>query len=336
MPNIWLRLYHDMPNDPKWRTIARASKQTIPVVLSVYVHLLTIASAEAERGTVPNVNSEDLASALDIDSEAVDAVLVAMQGRVLEGDKLSGWDKRQTNREDSSTERVKRWREKKVKPDVTHGNALKRTVTQMKPDVTADKKREEEIKKKQVPSRDKREANPMHVVFKGLVEDAWKEWGNPLDMPWDGAEGKQLGMLIGANPKLGPDGMRRLLQYRARSTGVNLAERPSKWLRSLTDYARGPLNEFKQPQEMGNGTTQGNHKSNAAVDRQRISHDAILEAGRRRYGFGAVEDDGRGSGGQAQPDPASGDAGCVPTGMGGDSPEIRLDDFQGRTLEGTP
>lgn len=115
----------------------------------------------------------------------------------------------------------------------------------------------EPVKKKQVPSRDKREANPIHVVFKGLVEDAWKEWGNPLDMPWDGAEGKQLGMLIGANPKLGPDGMRRLLQYRARSTGVNLAERPSKWLRSLTDYARGPLNEFKQPQEMGNGTYQG-------------------------------------------------------------------------------
>lgn len=263
MANTWLRLYHDMPNDPKWRTIAKAAKQTIPVVLAVYVHLLTIASGAVERGVLANVNSEDLASALDIDSEAVDAVLIAMQGRVLEGDKLSGWDKRQANREDGGAERAKAWREKK-KAEANAANGTRTQPNANERKRTPDKKREEEIKKKQVPSRDKREANPMHVVFKGLVEDAWKEWGNPLDMPWDGAEGNQLGMLIGANPKLGPDGMRRLLQYRARSTGVNLAERPSKWLRSLTDYARGPLNEFKQPQEMGNGTYKG--KTESTVD----------------------------------------------------------------------
>lgn len=127
-----------------------------------------------------------------------------------------------------------------------------------------------QVQKDKVPSRDKREGNPMHSVFKGLVEDAWKEWGNPLDMPWDGAEGKQLGMLIGANPKLGPDGMRRLLQYRARSTGVNLAERPSKWIRSLTDYARGPLNEFKQPQETSNGTFKGKTESSLDAARRAI------------------------------------------------------------------
>jgi hypothetical protein len=131
-----------MPNDPKWRTIARAAKQTIPVVLAVYVHLLTIASGAVDRGTLVNVNSEDLASALDVDSEAVDAILEAMQGRVLDGDKLSGWEKRQTNREDSSTERVKRYRERKV-------TQMKHTVTQVKPDVTADKKREEEIRQEE-------------------------------------------------------------------------------------------------------------------------------------------------------------------------------------------
>ena len=27
MANSWLRLWHDMPNDPKWRTIARKSKR---------------------------------------------------------------------------------------------------------------------------------------------------------------------------------------------------------------------------------------------------------------------------------------------------------------------
>jgi len=309
MANSWLRLYHDMPNDPKWRTIARAAKQTIPVVLAVYVHLLTIASSAVERGTLVNVNSEDLASALDIDSEAVDAVLVAMQGRVLDGEKLSGWDKRQVNREDSSTERMKRFRNKKV----TQCDAVKRNVTQSDASVTqcdgrVDKKREEEIKKVQKPSRDKREANPTHAVFKGLVQDAWKEWGNPLEMPWDGAEGKQLGMLIGANPKLGPDGMRRLLQYRARSNGVNLAERPSKWLRSLTDYARGPLNEFKQPQETSNGNrNQSKTGGNLNAAAQAI---AFLEQEERNRGLADdLEFAETGSG-------ESGDAGTVCVGSG--------------------
>ena len=86
----------------------------------------------------------------------------------------------------------------------------------------------------------------------------------------------------------------------------------------------------------GNGTTQGNHKPNAAVDRQRITHDAIRAAAIRRYGAGIGHDDGGSSGGEAEPDTAPGDAGCVPPGMGGDSPEVRFDDFQGRTLEGTP
>jgi hypothetical protein len=128
----------------------------------------------------------------------------------------------------------------------------------------------EPVKKKQIPSRDKREGNPLHSVFKGLVGDAWKEWGNPLDMPWDGSEGKHLGMLIGANPKLGPDGMRRLLQYRARSNGVNLAERPSKWLRGLTDYAKGPLNEFKQPLETSNGATYQGKTEHTVSAAQRV------------------------------------------------------------------
>ena len=140
MANSWLRLYHDMPNDPKWRTIARVSKQPITVVLSLYLHLLVCASAAAERGTLDGYNIEDLATALDVDTAAVGAILVAMQGRVLEGDKLSGWNKRQTAREDSSTERVKKWRETKVKRNVTQCNAVK-------PEVTADKNREEEIRK---------------------------------------------------------------------------------------------------------------------------------------------------------------------------------------------
>lgn len=132
----WLRLWHEMPTDPKWRTIARRSGQPISTVLSVYTFLLVNASAnEDERGVLKNWSDEDVASSLDISEEDVSCIRREMQGRVLDGDRLTGWDKRQPKREDDSSERVRRYREQKragndekrtsdgVKRSVTHGNA---------------------------------------------------------------------------------------------------------------------------------------------------------------------------------------------------------------------
>ncbi|WP_065202515.1 hypothetical protein [Chromobacterium subtsugae] len=103
MSNQWLRLWHDMPNDPKWRTIARISGQPIALVQAVYLHLLVDASRNVTRGHV-TVTAEDLASALDVTDEDIEAVLAAMQGRVLDGLELSGWDKRQPKREDQGSD----------------------------------------------------------------------------------------------------------------------------------------------------------------------------------------------------------------------------------------
>lgn len=114
MANQWLRLWHDLPNDPKWRTIARVSKQRIGDVIAVYLHVLVDASAnESERGRTQSVNVEDVATALDLDNEQVEAILAAMQGRVLDGDLVTGWEKRQPVREDGSASRAKAWRERK-------------------------------------------------------------------------------------------------------------------------------------------------------------------------------------------------------------------------------
>lgn len=139
MANSWLRLWHDMPNDPKWRTIARVSKQSISAVIAVYVHLLVIASNATERGRTQNVCSEDLASALDLDVEQVDAILIAMQGRVLDGEMISGWAKRQVEREDGAAERAKRWREARKEAKQTQSNATERGRT---PDKDKDKDKE--------------------------------------------------------------------------------------------------------------------------------------------------------------------------------------------------
>ncbi|HFP0850696.1 TPA: DnaT-like ssDNA-binding domain-containing protein [Escherichia coli] len=107
MANAWLRLWHDMPNDPKWRTISRVSGQPIATVMAVYIHLLVSASRNVTtchgvslRGHI-DVTTEDLASALDVTEEVIDSILQAMQGRVLDGDLITGWEKRQVLKEDN-------------------------------------------------------------------------------------------------------------------------------------------------------------------------------------------------------------------------------------------
>jgi uncharacterized phage protein (TIGR02220 family) len=100
-----------MVNDPKWRTIARKSNQRIGDVISVYMHMMTAASNATERGRTQGWSDEDVATALDIETSDVVSIREAMQGRVLEGDYLTGWEKRQPKREDDSSSRGKKWRE---------------------------------------------------------------------------------------------------------------------------------------------------------------------------------------------------------------------------------
>ncbi len=129
----WVRLWHDMPTDPKWRTIARKSGQPLPCVIALFNLLMVNASANAEdRGTLRNWENEDAAAALDMDVEAVCAVIDAMQGKVLDGERLTGWERRQPRREDNSANRVKLYRERKV----THGNACADSETQGNATVT--------------------------------------------------------------------------------------------------------------------------------------------------------------------------------------------------------
>src|SRR5580765_318610 len=132
----WFRLWHDMPNDPKWRTVARASGQPISLVLSVALHMMVDASRNVTRGHV-TVTAEDVASALDVTDEAVEAIFTAMQGRVLNGDRLSGWEKRQPKREESvnpetgvsaCTERKRKQRAKEKENSVTQGHAASRKI----------------------------------------------------------------------------------------------------------------------------------------------------------------------------------------------------------------
>jgi hypothetical protein len=119
----WVRLHHDMPTDPKWRVIAKKAGQRIGDVIAVYTFVLVNASCNAvKRGETHSLDAEDIGAALDLDPASVTAILDAMQGKVLDGAVLRGWEKRNPKREDSSTDRVRKHRE-------THGNASKRIET---------------------------------------------------------------------------------------------------------------------------------------------------------------------------------------------------------------
>lgn len=157
MANSWLRLWHDMPNDPKWRTIAKKSGQAIGNVIAVYLHVLVNASANDEtqsnagvtqsnagvmqsnagqRGVTHNLDPEDVASSLDLEVEQVLCILSAMQGKVLDGPKVTGWAKRQPKREDDSAARVKAFREKQRAEKLQADKEKKGVVTQSNAGVT--------------------------------------------------------------------------------------------------------------------------------------------------------------------------------------------------------
>ncbi|WP_145974351.1 hypothetical protein [Stenotrophomonas pictorum] len=149
MSNHWLRLWHEMPHDPKWRTIARHSGQPISLVQAVYLHLLVDASRNVTRGHA-SVTNEDLASALDCDESQIDAVLGAMQGRVLEGMAISGWEKRQPKREDAGNSETRAKTASQRKREQRERDRESRNVTQCHDEsrnVTTDKDKDKDTER---------------------------------------------------------------------------------------------------------------------------------------------------------------------------------------------
>lgn len=136
----WFRSWHDMPTDPKWRVISRKTKQRIGDVIAIWNLMMVNASSnDEERGTLRNWSDEDVAAALDLSPEDVNCIRIAMEGKVLDGDRLTGWEKRQPKREredPNAIERAKSWRERQRTPREHH-------VTPTNANERLDKSREE-------------------------------------------------------------------------------------------------------------------------------------------------------------------------------------------------
>jgi len=170
----WCRLWHEMPNDPKWRVIAHRSGRPISEVIAVFVTMMANASDNAEaRGRLRNFSAEDVGAALDIEEQAVEDICKAMQGKVLDGDALMGWAKRQPKREDGAAERAKAWRER----NRTQANAIERP--------REEKSREEE-------KREEREEAPLELPSESALTGVSLAFiaGNSPDEPKERRTGK--------------------------------------------------------------------------------------------------------------------------------------------------
>lgn len=182
----WCRLWHDMPTDPKFRVVAKRAGRPTAEVLAVFTAMLANASAnEDERGTLRGWCHEDIAAALDMEPEHAEAIFKAMQGKLLEGDQLTGWERRQPKREreDNSAPRVAAHRERKQ--NVTPCNASADPVT---PRNALEERREEEKREDKIitkPARIELDAASGPSEIDGLngstklIVDQMAEWLSP-------------------------------------------------------------------------------------------------------------------------------------------------------------
>lgn len=109
----WFRSYHGAPTDNKLGLIAQKKGVARPVVIAVWWYVLDFGSQNTPRGTITGFEVEEAAFALGADEADVEACLAGFRERgMLDGDHIAAWDSRQPKRDDDSSERVKRFRDK--------------------------------------------------------------------------------------------------------------------------------------------------------------------------------------------------------------------------------
>ena len=102
-----------------------------------------------------------------------------------------------------------------------------------------------------------------HGEFKDAIKAYWIHTNGDLEMPWAEAEGMQLDLWLKASPNATLQDFRRMLYNRSLSQ-VNQTERPSKWIRNVTDFWK-PVDRFNKPPERANSNGKG-HSNLAALN----------------------------------------------------------------------
>jgi hypothetical protein len=114
----WFRSWHGAPTDLKWLVIAKHANTTPGVVSAIVWALLDHASQVEDRGDVSGFNCETYAAFSGFEEDIVRAVYSAMQAKnIIVDGRVAQWERRQPKREDSSSGRVREFREKSRKSE---------------------------------------------------------------------------------------------------------------------------------------------------------------------------------------------------------------------------
>lgn len=111
----WWRSHHGAPTDPKWLLIAKRAGVAPGIVSAIAWALLDHASQSAERGGVADFDVETYAAFSGFEEDQIAAVIRAMEDKGIIADgRISAWERRQPKREDDSTERTRRYRDRQT------------------------------------------------------------------------------------------------------------------------------------------------------------------------------------------------------------------------------
>jgi hypothetical protein len=238
MANQWFRMYSEFANDPKVRTMSDELQIRL-------VRLFCLRSS----GPTENLSEDELIFGLGCNvSETLHETKEAFQAKGFIDEKWAvlHWNNRQFV-SDTSTERVRKFREKRtLKQDETF---LKRPETQNETHQNrTEQNRTEEKHSRAKAARGKKTelAKSRHAEFKAAILRYWESKNPGVEMPWGPAEGRNLEMWLRESPNTTIEQFTAYLRNRFRSE-VNHAERPSRWIGNVTNFAAGPLNEFGKP-----------------------------------------------------------------------------------------
>ena len=103
----WFRIWRGMPSSPKWALVAQRVGLQTGVVIGVVWALLERASVAEERGSIGDVDLEEIAICLDVGPVEIQEIISELgRVQVLTDDRFSNWGVYQPKREnDPSAQR---------------------------------------------------------------------------------------------------------------------------------------------------------------------------------------------------------------------------------------
>lgn len=139
----WWRAHHGLPYDSKLAVVAKRCGVRRCEVLAVWVACLDYASQHEDRGAVQGIDPEELGVSLDMETLTVECVLSGFRERDMISvtpcnasetparERITAWERRQVQRErdDDSTERVRRYRQKLIPKELPAETPASRHVT---------------------------------------------------------------------------------------------------------------------------------------------------------------------------------------------------------------